>query len=69
MKTHLKNSSPRHHGSACLSVGDLATAAGSIRGSSTRYRAELTQRLRRLLQDSNGDIRQEALPALGRLAA
>ncbi len=69
MKTQPKNSSPRHPGSACLSLGDLAAAAGSIRGSSTRHRSEMAHRLRRLLQDSNFDIRQEALRALGRLTA
>jgi len=69
MKTQPKNSSPRHPGSACLTLGDLAAAAGSIRGSSTHHRSELARRLRRLLQDSNFDIRQEAIRALARITA
>lgn len=47
-------------------MGDLAAASGSIR--TRAYRTELAIRLKRLLRDSSGDIRQEAARALTRLA-
>lgn len=57
-------------GVGCVSLRDLAAAAGSIRPRSREaHRGEMVSRLEKLLLDPNADVREKVRSSLLRLAA